>query len=72
VGFKAKENIIHHNDPLLYSVAKKIPSTEQNIEILKQRGIIRNNIKIESLGDMLFGRLFTLGKLLCYCESKNS
>ncbi|MGB7531803.1 MAG: hypothetical protein WA977_02340 [Halobacteriota archaeon] len=40
----------------------------KNIEILKQRGIIRNNIKVEDLEEILFGRVFTLGQFYQYCE----
>lgn len=68
LGFKAKEKEIHQNNPMLYPVAKDIPSSEKNIEILKQRGIIRNNIKVEDLEEILFGRLFTLGQFYQYCE----
>jgi len=68
LGSKAKEKEIYQNNPMLYPVAKDIPSSEKNIEILKQRGIIRNNIKVEDLEEILFGRLFTLGQFYQYCE----
>ena len=55
----------------IFKVVRTLNKTEDLLEILKNYAILKNTVRIESIPDDYIGSLFTLGKIIEYCETLN-
>ena len=53
----------------VFKVVRTLNKTEELFEILKNYAIIKNTVRIDSIPNDYIGSLFTLGKIIEYCET---
>jgi hypothetical protein len=53
----------------IYNILRTLNKTEELFEILKNNEILKNTVKIDSIPNDYIGSLFTIGKIIEYCET---